>query len=570
MISDRQFAQLPAQNELNSPFWRRPVAILLLILFLAAFLRLVNLGQSPPGLNQDEAASAWNAYCLLKTGKDQTGVSWPIFYLRTLGSNGSTPLYIYATIPFLAIGGLSIWTVRFVSAFFGILCIPLIYYIASRLFDRCVGLVAALLLALNPWHLQLSRWGHEGCIAPLLGLVPLAVMLWAKMPIRNENPDLSHLLRAALAGALSGISCYSYPAIRLFIPPFLALIILVTLPAWWHSLKTRKGALAIAAFIIAFAATFGPLAFKHLTDPENIAKRAQGIWIWNQSDPTAEKVKLVLTRYVKHFGPDFLFIEGDHYVIQSPPNAGQYHWYMLPLMLLGLIPMFKNLKSSYPARILFVFILVYPAGDILNTHTGSDLQISLHALRSAPGLCSMVLLAALGAVTAAGWLWKKNPPLAWAAIAALTIAIIGFNLRYFYHFYGEYNRRPNIYQSFHVDLVEACNWLRPRLDQYDAVFCTSNGMNTPYIITLVVLGYDPNRWLHEGCDVITRPEFDDIYLRYGKMHFMYGGSAIPAITSLRPEDRAIFIVRPNELGFKNPIHQICHPDGTPTLWLCQQ
>ncbi len=556
-----------AENKQQMPILHRTGTILLLILFLAASLRLVNLGQSPPGFNQDEAVNAWNAWCLLKTGKDQTGAPWPIFYLRTFGSNNA-PLYIYSMIPFLAVGGLSIWTVRFVPAFFGILCIPLIYYIASRLFDRRVGLVAALLLALNPWHLQLSRWGHEGCIAPMLGLAPLALMLWAKMPIRNENPDPPHLLLAALAGALSGIGCYSYPAIRLFIPPFLALIVLVTLPAWWRTLKTRNGALAVAAFIIAFAATFGPLVFKHLTDPENISKRAQNIWIWNQSDSTAEKVKLVLTRYVKHFGPDFLFIEGDHYQIQSPPNAGEYHWYMLPLMLLGLLPLFKNLKSSYPARILLIFILIYPIGDCLNKHLPYH-QPSLHAFRSAPGLCSLILLAALGAVTAARYLRKKNLTLAWAAIAALTIAIIGFNLRYFYHFYGEYNRRPNIYQSFHVDLVEACKWLRPRLDQYDAVFCTSNGMNTPYIITLVVLGYDPNRWLHEGCDIITRPEFDDIYLRYGKMHFMYGGSAIPAITSLRPQDRAIFIVRPNELGFKNPIHQICHPDGTPTLWLCQ-
>jgi hypothetical protein len=392
-------------------------------------------------------------------------------------------------------------------------------------------------------------------------------MLWAKLPIKNENPHPPSPLLAALAGLLAAIACYGYPAMRIFIPLFLLSLILVTLPAWRRTLKTPKGTLAVAAFIITFAAAFGPLAFKHLTDPENISKRAQNIWIWNQSDTPTEKVKAVLTRYIKHFGPDFLFIEGDHYQIQSPPNAGQYHWYMLPLMLLGLIPLFKNLKSSYPARILLIFILVYPVGDCLNKHLPYH-QPSLHAFRSAPGLTSLILLAALGTVTTTKWLWKKNPSLTWAAIAALTIAVIGFNLRYFYHFYGEYNRRPNIYQSFHVDLVEACNWLRPRLDQYDAVFCTSNGMNMPYIITLVVLGYDPNRWLHEGCDVITRPEFDDIYTRYGKMHFMYGGSAIPAITKLRPEDRAIFIVRPNELGFKNPIHQICHPDGTPTLWIC--
>jgi len=77
--------QVSAESNRKNPFRYQTAAILLLILVLAAFLRLFNLGQSPPGLNQDEAANAWNAHCLLKTGKDQVGASWPIFYMRALG-----------------------------------------------------------------------------------------------------------------------------------------------------------------------------------------------------------------------------------------------------------------------------------------------------------------------------------------------------------------------------------------------------------------------------------------------------------------------------------------------------
>ena len=145
------------ENKSKNPSWRYTAPILLSILVLAASLRIINPGQSPPGLNQDEAANAWNAYCLLRTGKDQAGVSWPIFYMRALGGNRST-LHIYLLLPFQAIGGLNILTARLPSAIGGTLAVLLIYFVSRRLFDRRTALVAAALLALNPWHLQQSRF----------------------------------------------------------------------------------------------------------------------------------------------------------------------------------------------------------------------------------------------------------------------------------------------------------------------------------------------------------------------------------------------------------------------------
>ncbi|GAI45982.1 unnamed protein product, partial [marine sediment metagenome] len=151
------------------------------------------------------------------------------------------------------------------------------------------------------------------------------------------------------------------------------------------------------------------------------------------------------------------------------------------------------------------------------------------------------------------------------------LVVVGLNARYLHRFYGEFNRRPEIYHSFHVDLIEACRWLRGRLDDVDAVFCTTEGMNQPYIITLVALEYEPARWFREGRDFITLGNYD-FYTRYGKIHFMYGNSFVPALTELQQstEDKnVIFIVRPGELGLKNPIHRIYRPDGREVLWICR-
>ena len=69
--------------------WR--IGILLVILTLAGALRFAKLDEVPPGLHVDEAANAWNAYTLLKTGKDQHGVPWPIFYARAFGETEDHP-----------------------------------------------------------------------------------------------------------------------------------------------------------------------------------------------------------------------------------------------------------------------------------------------------------------------------------------------------------------------------------------------------------------------------------------------------------------------------------------------
>jgi 4-amino-4-deoxy-L-arabinose transferase-like glycosyltransferase len=119
------------------------------ILLLAAILRLVALDTVPPAIHADEAPNAWNAYTLLKTGHDQCGVSWPVFYLRAYGDY-RTATYAYSLIPFQFFGGMNVWTTRLPAAVSGILSVLLIYFIGARLFGAAVGLAAAGLLALNP------------------------------------------------------------------------------------------------------------------------------------------------------------------------------------------------------------------------------------------------------------------------------------------------------------------------------------------------------------------------------------------------------------------------------------
>ena len=552
---------------------RRSTMLLGIILIVAGTLRFASLEIAPPGLNQDEAANAWNAYTLLKTGKDQVGKEWPIFYSHALGGNRTT-LFLYYLIPFLGVGGLNIWTLRVASAFAGVMAVLLGYVVGARLFNRTVGMMAAALLALSPWHIQQSRWGHEASIAPLLVLLSIAMLLWADLPIDEKPKRKFKPLVALLAGAVIGISCYGYAALRIFLPLLFLGVFIVTWRGWWNALKTKRGAFSIAMMIMGVTVTFGPLVWEHITDAGGIGQHGQILLLWNESDSTGVKVGKVLHRYAAHFGPDFLFQRGDHQLILSPPGMGQLHWYMLPLMLAGLVCCISRFRTSAAARVLFVWVLAYPLGDCISQH------VSLHALRSLPGAGGLVLLGALGAVGAGEWLLRKNRRVAIAAMCGLGVAVIILNVLYLPVFFGDFNRNPNVYYAYHVDLLEACEWLKPRMETTDAVFVTTQMMNQPYIVTLVALEYDPERWFEEAREYTTPDEWD-IYTRYGKMRFMYGGSWVKDFDELARNgetDRAVFVLRPGAeyeqlrgpLKLGPPVHIIRRPDGTEMLYICQR
>src|SRR5262249_60051475 len=68
------------------------------------------LGQLPPGLFVDEVAGGYDASALLRSGRDQYGSRWPMFF-RSLDDYKS-PLHVYAMVPSQALLGPTALAVR--------------------------------------------------------------------------------------------------------------------------------------------------------------------------------------------------------------------------------------------------------------------------------------------------------------------------------------------------------------------------------------------------------------------------------------------------------------------------
>src|SRR3972149_7023875 len=110
---------------------RKSLFLLILIVIIALFLRLYKLDSVPVSLFGDEMDVGYQAYSVLKTGKDYYGNFLP-FHFHSL-AEWRTPLYLYSAVPTVALFGVSPLGVRLPAAVFGILGIWGFYLLVKEL-----------------------------------------------------------------------------------------------------------------------------------------------------------------------------------------------------------------------------------------------------------------------------------------------------------------------------------------------------------------------------------------------------------------------------------------------------
>ena len=122
---------------------------MIFLIFVASLLRLYKLGER--SLWYDEAASVRNVMGLLKLSPYE---DWGL--LGLLKEERVPPLYVFFMIPFYYVSS-SEWSMRLVSVIFGVATIPLMYFFGSRLFNKKIGFIGALLLTVSPLHIYYSQ-----------------------------------------------------------------------------------------------------------------------------------------------------------------------------------------------------------------------------------------------------------------------------------------------------------------------------------------------------------------------------------------------------------------------------
>lgn len=116
-----------------------------LILALAAFLRFWQLDRV--GFNSDEAVYSGTAAAL--AGDEVLRGMFPVFRAH--------PLFLQLLLSTVMHGGVSDWSARAITAAVGVAAVLATYALARRLYDHRIGLLAALILAVLPYHVVVSR-----------------------------------------------------------------------------------------------------------------------------------------------------------------------------------------------------------------------------------------------------------------------------------------------------------------------------------------------------------------------------------------------------------------------------
>jgi len=219
--------------------------VALILLLIAAVMRLVLLQDVPPGLGLDEVLNAGIVTSILKGNH-------AIFFREGFGHE---PLYHYLAVPFQFLVGDNFLSIRLPAVLLGLLLVALTMRWARREFGAIVSLVSGLGLAISWWPIVFSRIGIRPILEPLM--LVLVAWFWGRRPW--------------LSGILLGLSTYTYTAARvsLLIPVFMFVYYLI----FDRRARTRNANLKSSAITLLIALiVFLPLQITLLANP-NLQQR---------------------------------------------------------------------------------------------------------------------------------------------------------------------------------------------------------------------------------------------------------------------------------------------------------
>jgi 4-amino-4-deoxy-L-arabinose transferase-like glycosyltransferase len=325
---------------------RTHLYLLLACVVLAAVLRLWQFGEIPQGLQVDEAAFGYNAYSLLKTGKDEYGVPHPVT-LRSYNDQKAA-LYAYVDIPFIMMMGLNPISVRIPTAILGILFVVLLYVTTLELTkDKTTALIAAALCAISPTMIFQNRIQSD----PMLGMFLIVLgfysfLLW----VRSQRWIF-------LTGSIVmwGLSLIAYQSSRVFLLVFLPLVLWY----FWADLRKNMRLILVGGFIliviaIAYLTASGGARFNQtstFTTPEVKLVLEESIREEGQIRPVVTRFfdnKLVyygralVNNYFSYLNVDFLFLQTQFPTRESLLNTGFLYIIELPFLLIGIYKIIKK------------------------------------------------------------------------------------------------------------------------------------------------------------------------------------------------------------------------------------
>lgn len=471
--------------------------LLIIALLIAGVLRLWMLGSIPPHLTPDEASLGYNAYSILKTGRDEYGQFLPIIF-KSFGDY-KPGLYVYLTIPLVAIFGLNEFSTRLPSALLGTVTVLFVYLICQKLFkDKKLSIAASFIAAINPWSISFSRGAWEVNVSLALTLIGIYFFLRA----REKAKFL------ILSSLFFSLTLLTYQGAKLATGIVVFLLVLV----FRKEILTRKTLKTIFLSVAFSLIVVSPIIFSffqgktgRLTVFSVFSYPRPKDYLQNFLNEGNEKIgdinyylfhsealnfkRGILGRYFNHFSGRFLFFEGDW---ANPRHSAPYQGMLilgdLILLIVGLVAMARQ-KLNKETLFIWLWLILAPLPSILS-------RDQVHAVRAYNLSIPLIFVLSFGVVSVLKFkkVWKL-------IIGAIYLAgFIYFLDAYFIHL-PKHNSK--FWEYGYKQIVET---VTPIQKNYKVVK-VQQSYAQPYIFFLFFQKYDPAKYQKQA-KLVENPSGD--------------------------------------------------------------
>ena len=505
---------------------------LFLVILVAIFFRFYQLGSVPPQPTVDEVSLGYNAYSILNTGSDEYGTRLPVL-LRAY-DDYRPALYSYLAVPFVKFFGLNVVSVRLPSVVLYVLTVVAVYFLTRYLTNGIkpiqlkylsldVSLFASFLLAISPWHIYISRLGHEA--NAFLAFLMFGILFFLRF-IDGKKWSLF------LSAIFLALSFNSYQNGKVIIP----VLIMVFFSLYFKNIVREKSkviiALILGIIIIApvIQASLGDNAlirFKATSLTQNssqyyemIAKRnvlnvengdMLGYVYDNRKIATA---LLVSNAYLSHFDPVWLFMNKGGEPFKSP-TLGLLYLFELPLIFISFLVLLKT-PIHYKNK---MFLIILGAVSILPASITTDYP---HAMRTYAMLPLPQILASIGFIYLLSLIKSKSMQRSFLFFSSFVVFV---SVVWFYHSYFSLMPRE-LSNHFQYGAISALTDARELENSYEKVVVSNREvLFESYMFYLFLNKYDPSVYQRNGGTVsggfneehlIGKYVFGDIKGKLGK------------------------------------------------------
>ncbi len=484
---------------------RKTGRLLFFLIFVSFCLKVYKVSSYPP-LLWDEASLGYNAYSILKTGRDEHGQFLPLIF-KSFGDY-KPGLYVYLSLPFVYLLGLTPLAARLPSVLLGSLAPILLYFLVKEVFpDGKKAFFSALALTFLPWQIHFSRGAWEAnCLVSF-------ILLGSWLFLKSLKDKSGFLWKLVLSGLAFLFGLLVYQGGKLAVPLAVLSLLAINFGQFWSRLvnsltevkRNPKGLAFIGLIFLILAAAAG---WYWQSFSGQAGNRLKVMSLFSYHRPQEELVQIstednsdlsgshflifhgewlhflrgFATRYFNHLSPKFLAFEGDwNNGRQGAPYYGMAGNTGFVFLIIGLA-VFLSKKHLLNKYLFLVWLLIFPlpaalTRDIITGVRSLNLVIPL-AVFIGLGLDFVFSL--------------KLSPIFKTGLLLVIVSVFLFDFTYYLDLYYQHMVKINPKQWLY-GYRQAVDYINEHKADYDQVFM-SNFYGQPYIYYLFYSKYPPDKY----------------------------------------------------------------------------